>query len=129
MKTHIPWYDRQGNLIETMEEVEVKLRDMKYKRVAYTWIPFGKVSTVWLGLDHGYLPRPNAPIIFETMVFPSTGYTDLYMDRYSTEKEAWRGHWKAVLISLLPIPTYNRIVYCIRDIADRIKKQKKHEEI
>lgn len=54
------------------------------------------VSTVWLGLDHNFFS--GKPIIFETMVsccFPKVNWfacSDLDQDRYSTEKEALKGH-------------------------------------
>lgn len=68
------------------------------------------VSTVWLGMDHGF---GGKPMIFETMVFDKsrpdmppledvmnpdvdtnypTRWTDLYQERYSTEEEAIAGH-------------------------------------
>lgn len=52
----------------------------------------GKVSTVWLGLNHAFDSGP--PLIFETMIFG--GPMDEYMDRYSTEEEAKAGHEFAV---------------------------------
>lgn len=51
-----------------------------------------EVSTVWLGLDHGWLS--DRPLIFETMVFEwprRVPFMDL-MCRYSTLAEAQRGH-------------------------------------
>lgn len=54
-----------------------------------------KVSTIWLGLDHGFCE--DRPMIFETMVFSEyDGGTDIYMDRYSTWDEAVEGHQKAI---------------------------------
>ncbi len=53
------------------------------------------VSTIWLGLDHGF--REERPLVFETMVFSEyDSGTDIYMDRYSTWDEAVEGHQKAV---------------------------------
>jgi len=46
------------------------------------------VSTVWLGLDHGYGGGP--PLIFETMVFGGAHDEDQW--RYPTEVEALAGH-------------------------------------
>jgi hypothetical protein len=48
----------------------------------------GRVSTVWLGLDHSW--GGGVPIIFETMVFG--GPMDAYCDRYATAGEARIGH-------------------------------------
>lgn len=60
------------------------------------------ISTVFLGLDHGY-PRWSGhtksykPVLFETMIFwPSNEELDQYQERYSTWKEALEGHRKAV---------------------------------
>jgi hypothetical protein len=45
------------------------LEDMAYRRVAWDELPGGGyVSTVWLGLDHGFGAGP--PLIFESMTFP-----------------------------------------------------------
>lgn len=48
----------------------------------------GRVSTVFLGLNHAF--RPGPPVLFETLVFG--GPMDLHMDRYYTEDEAAAGH-------------------------------------
>ena len=68
----------------------------KLKPYEYTWrqcsFADGKwVSTVWLGLDHGF--HGGKPIIFETMVFDKEGTgEDLDQDRYTTEQQAREGH-------------------------------------
>lgn len=49
------------------------------------------VSTVFLGLDHGF--GGGVPILFETMIFG--GKHDERMFRYATWAEAERGHWQA----------------------------------
>lgn len=68
----------------------------EYKIVKQTTLKDGKrVSTVWLGLDHQF--GKGKPLIFETMVFPKKAdWSELDMDRYSTEKEALAGHKKMV---------------------------------
>ena len=49
------------------------------------------VSTVFLGIDHNF--GAGKPLLFETMVFPSKGgYGELDVDRYSSYKEAEKGH-------------------------------------
>lgn len=66
------------------------------------------VSTVWLGINHGWGEMP--PIIFETMIF--RGGHDGYQERYATLDEAIVGHkyactfafsWTARLRRLLHI--------------------------
>jgi hypothetical protein len=50
---------------------------------------FSVVSTVFLGIDHGF---GDDPILFETMVFG--GEYDGIQKRYSTWDEAVEGHYK-----------------------------------
>ena len=52
------------------------------------------VSTVFLGLDHGWGDGP--PVLFETLVFPDTKR----MDRYCTWDEAVAGHERIVALVL-----------------------------
>lgn len=47
------------------------------------------VSTVFLGLDHGY-SEDGPPVLFETLVWKADGSEDMY--RYSTYDEAIEGH-------------------------------------
>jgi hypothetical protein len=88
------YYDRKGNPI-TMEEWCEALRggepNADPRRVALDVFPKGRVSTVWLGLDHSF-DNSLLPLIFETMVFPSDGFADEDMDRYASEEEARAGH-------------------------------------
>jgi hypothetical protein len=52
-----------------------------------------RVSTVFLGLDHGF----DSDIqLFETMVFPEDSYAEVYCARYATWEEAEDGHRNAV---------------------------------
>ena len=48
------------------------------------------VSTVFLGIDHGYPSDPVRPVVFETMVFG--GVLDGSMGRYPTYELAIKGH-------------------------------------
>ena len=64
------------------------------RKVAKTTLKDGSsVSTVFLGMDHGF---GGKPLIFETMVFSKNVAMDGDMDRYSTEEEAKTGHDKMV---------------------------------
>lgn len=49
-----------------------------------------RVSTVFLGLDHGFRHR-GPPVVFETMIFTPDGEIE-GMDRYCTWEEAEAGH-------------------------------------
>lgn len=59
------------------------------------------VSTVFLGLDHGFyfdgLPHP--PVLWETMIFG--GPFDQFQDRYTSRLDALRGH--ALALSLVEL--------------------------
>lgn len=61
------------------------------RRVAQTSINGANVSTVFLGLNHGF---GGEPLWFETMVFG--GLLDGEADRYATWDEAERGHAQMV---------------------------------
>ena len=45
-------------------------RDVDYCRVARDWVGTVEVSTVWLGIDHGFVA--GVPLIFETMRIKDT---------------------------------------------------------
>lgn len=85
------YFDRKGEPIELDEWVEL-LGQPEYKRVAGDIIGPYWVSTVWLGLDHGW--GVGDVLIFETMVFgddlKERGVFGQW--RYETEEEALRGH-------------------------------------
>ena len=83
------------------------------RRVAFTKVRDVDVSTIFLGIDHGYGEEKRKPLIFETLVFG--GDMDGVMERYYTYKEAVIGHaiicervvksqkyplWKVLKISL-----------------------------
>lgn len=94
------YYDREGRRID-LHRLSELLGDPDYKRIAQTSVGPYDVSTVWLGVDHGFvsaqlkLGREVAPLIFETMVF-GVGGRDLPLAdeqwRYSTEAQARQGH-------------------------------------
>ena len=68
------------------------------------------VSTVDLGIDHSF--GFGEPLYYETMIFEKNYRNSLdYQERYSTEKEARKGHKKA-----------------IKYVKDNIKKNMKGEE-
>lgn len=66
------------------------------RHVAATDVGPLHVSTVFLGLDHGFSNHPDAPpILFETMIFGDDGESH-HWDRYASWDEAERGHAAAV---------------------------------
>ena len=63
------------------------------RRIDKTMIGDIKISTVFLGIDHGYDGRVE---LFETMIFG--GNHDQYCDRYATWTQSKKGHKRAVLL-------------------------------
>jgi hypothetical protein len=87
-------YDRQGKPIGLGTWAR-RFHDENYKRILATQLSAGIwVSTVWMGLDHGFGRGP--PIIFETMVFRHDDASGEEQYRYATEAEAREGHALAV---------------------------------
>lgn len=87
------YYNRQGEPITINEWVTIG-GDPSLRLVEQTELPDGRfISTVWLGIDHRYDESEGEPLIFETMVFPSTrDARELHCERYSTEEQARAGH-------------------------------------
>jgi len=85
------YYRRDGSPMDMMDWA-VSLGDNEYKRIDKDTVGDADVSTVWLGLDHGW--GGGAPVIFETMIFG--GEHDQFQDRYTTEEEAVAGHARVV---------------------------------
>jgi hypothetical protein len=81
------YYNRRGEPM-TMEEWAAAFQ-REDRILAQTDLgTLGRVSTIWLGLDHNH--GRGRPIIFETMVFG--GPLDQEMLRYYTEEQAREGH-------------------------------------
>lgn len=116
----IRYYDRQGFPIPARDGVEptlvwAQMRERDDPIVAVDQLPDGsRLSTVWLGLDHGFGGRP---LIFETMRFAgethlvlgtechaSLDFPDPFGElgdmteqlRYTTEEEALAAHHEIV---------------------------------
>jgi hypothetical protein len=86
------YYNREGQPMDHAAYL-AKLGDKAYRRVAKDTIGDSDVSTVWLGLDHGW-GYAGAPVIFESMVFRGGNEEDCV--RYSTEADALAGHAELV---------------------------------
>lgn len=91
-------YDKEGRPIDTRTLGRLWM-DRDYKVIAQEDVltPNGDmlwVSTVWLGIDHGW-GESKVPIIFETMVF-GEGLADKYCERYATEAQSKTGHERVV---------------------------------
>lgn len=89
--------DEDHNVVEIGDDVLRWASDydqQSKRRVNLTVIEgYYRVSTVFLGLDHGF---GLTPLWFETMVFPAKGHRDLDMERYATWDEAVKGHERMV---------------------------------
>ena len=82
------YFDRDARPITSERWMELK-RDASYWRVGLTDLGRrGRVSTVWLGLNHAFDDGP--PLIFETLVFG--GPLAVTMERYTTLEQARAGH-------------------------------------
>lgn len=68
-------------------------RYIKNRRVDRTEVGEATVSTVFLGIDYGYIPNA-VPVLFETMIFG--GENSDWCQRYCTWSEAKTGHDKVV---------------------------------
>lgn len=95
---NLSFYDRKGVLI-TFDKWSKLMNCFFYKVLKQDDLKNYFISTVWLGLEHGF--KDNKPIIFETVVFKNekqTGidYLNLYQERYTTEEEAIKGHEEAI---------------------------------
>ena len=73
-----PWRDKRRNLIRT------------YYREYF-------ISTVFLVIDHNFGFGDGAPVLWETMVFQEGGgEIDSFTERYSSRKDALKGHQRIV---------------------------------
>lgn len=95
------WFDRQSNPITLEEWGQLRERGLdsdghygvnSYVRIGEDVVRGVTISTVWLGLDHGF--SEDLPVIFETMIFG--GEHDNAQMRYCTEEEAIHGHQETV---------------------------------
>ena len=81
------YFDREGQPISMYEWLALS-NDFDYRIIARDLLPDGDsiLSTVWLGLDHGF--GSEGPMIFETMDLPHFKH----QQRYSSLMEARAGH-------------------------------------
>lgn len=88
------WYKLEGkiavqcdSLLEWADWLETADRRVAETQIGDIW-----VSTVFLGMDHGFFS--DDPLLFETLVFPTEEFGT--MVRYFTWEEAEEGHRKVV---------------------------------
>lgn len=84
-----------GTIVETLDVLAwAKYFEREDRIIKSHWFGDIHVSTVFLGLDHGFSLSDDPPLLFETMIF--RGQLDEYQDRYATEAEAIKGHRAAL---------------------------------
>jgi hypothetical protein len=71
------------------------IENKENRRIAYAEKDGVKVSTVFLGVDHGFGTEKG--VLFETMIFG--GDNDGYQGRYQTLTEAKAGHERAMVLA------------------------------
>lgn len=90
------WYklDKENNPVpcEAIEFSEWEKDNMNQRVLKQDHIDNVLVSTVFLGLDHGF--GSKAPVLWETMIFG--GQHDSYTERYDSYEEACLGHQRAI---------------------------------
>lgn len=84
----LEFVDKDGQVI-TSAEWQKKFCDDSYRMVAKTTVGAREVSTIWLGMNHGW---DSVPLYFETMTFPDCDI----QERYGSLEEAERGHREVV---------------------------------
>jgi hypothetical protein len=91
------YYNRDGTPIPDAMEWARQFEGTSSRRVARTKVTDAAdpsksfdVSTVFIGLDHGFGDGP--PLIFESMTFAEGDSMDEMCERYSTETQARQGH-------------------------------------
>jgi hypothetical protein len=90
-------YQLDGHEVVKVATHAWRLEPAWQRRVGFDEIGDVVVSTVFLGLDHGYGGGP--PLIFETQIVASESRVrdlDQWQERYSTWEAAERGHAEAV---------------------------------
>ena len=116
------FYRRDGTRCDLMEWAHSLERheDRIVKQHRFWW--GGRLSTVWLGLDHSFGEGP--PLIFESMVFaPGSRPEELDQVRYSTEQEALLGHARLLRKHFLPWAVCRALWRHESRMLKRIKKQ------
>jgi len=87
-------YKLDGKLAVPVDTIEEWYKGLNFgKHVALEEIGGYVISTVFLGVDHGFFP--DRPLLFETMIFDPGGRND-YQERCGTWEEAIEMHEAAV---------------------------------
>ena len=92
------YFDRNGVPIN-IDTWGKLFENTEYQRLGHDHVGHYLVSTVWLGLDHGF--ESDTPVIFETMIFATQDEKDddelnQVCTRYTSEAAALTGHQQTV---------------------------------
>jgi hypothetical protein len=92
------YFDRNGVPIN-IDTWGKLFENTEYQRLGHDHVGHYLVSTVWLGLDHGF--ESDTPVIFETMIFATQDAKDddelnQVCTRYTSESAALTGHQQTV---------------------------------
>jgi hypothetical protein len=90
MKNQAALFDPETKKVTPVEFSKWTFQDISIRKIAHDKIDEIIVSTVFLGMNHGW---DDKPFWFETMVF---GGPEEPQWRYETYDEAIVGHWKVV---------------------------------
>lgn len=71
------------------------LQEELSKQILETVVDKYTVSTVFLGVDHDFSKNKNDPVLFETMIFDSSG-KDIYIYRCCTLEQSYKMHEDAI---------------------------------
>lgn len=105
--------DEERNPVPAKDTIEWAQWFQKHERhVALAEISNVRVSTVFLGIDHGWF-QEGPPVLFETMIFGGQYNGDQW--RYSTWAEAVKGHETAVELVRKSAPIW-RVVQTYRNL-------------
>lgn len=99
-------WNKETDVVTEVSSI-VSMTDIESRRVSHDYVDgngfSATVSTVFLGTDHNFFDK-GPPLLFETMVFYGTSFSDAYCDRCSTSAEARSNH-AAVLAALRGEPS------------------------
>ena len=99
----------------------------KHVKVTEFKSPALKISTIFLGLDHGCSTfEESPPIVFETMIFwDGNKRLDQYQKRYCTYQEALEGHKEALKLCIAEVRRLKLKKMQLREKRECIKQQTK----
>lgn len=117
--------DEQKNPVPVKSLREFGVAFEADRQVASEYVGDIKISTVFLGIDHGFDPTGSPdykPVLFETMIF--NGPLDQECIRYCTWDEAMAGHIRTVHNVRISQRWHVRLWDWIRSITSLFGKEK-----